>query len=212
MLCTAFRNIHAALGSRSCRPRADFPRAQNSGWRICIYRFWRPSLATAVRSGADAVAFVPLIIPARPRPAAYSTRPPASVPGSLLNPSLAPLPSSSVYNYVVNDLGSRLCGSGHGGFACASPRSSPPAFGRTCPAGRANLELSSRGRPWTLSRRGKGSVSDHRGRVVPAPRRSERFASPVPRCYTTALPVSRGLDVTTRRRPQLNNTPQGSWV
>ena len=55
------------------------------------------------------------------------------------------------------NLGSRLCWSGHGGFACARPRSSLSASGRTCPAGRANLELSSRGRPRALSRRGKGS-------------------------------------------------------
>ncbi len=76
------RKSQVALGSRSCRPRADFPRAQNTGWRICIVASGAPSLTTTVRSGADGVAFVPLIIPARPRPAAYSTRPPASVPGS----------------------------------------------------------------------------------------------------------------------------------
>ena len=128
-------------------------------------------------------------------------------------PSLAPLPPSSVYNYVVNNLGSRLSWFCHGGSACASPHS-PQRQHQVAhvlqdgPTSNCAV-VDGHGRCLVGAR---DPVSDHQGRVVPAPRRSERFASPVPRCCTTALPVSSGLDVTKRRRRQLNNTPQGSWV
>ncbi len=159
VLCTTQHphNSQAALGSRSYRPRADFPRAQNSGWRICVVPSGAPSLTTAVRSGADGVAFVPLIIPARPRPAAYSTRPPASVPGPQprrwrrTRPRVFIIMSSTAR--ALLSLGSAM----EDLPALPSPRSPPPAPGRTCPAGRASPEPCSRGRPRTLSRRGKGS-------------------------------------------------------